>query len=42
VILEPQKAELAEALFRSVGAGVGSTGAIHLDDVDVLKGHANA
>ena len=30
--LEPHKAELAEALFRSVPAGVGSSGAIILDE----------
>jgi tRNA-splicing ligase RtcB len=41
--LEPRKIELADALFRSVPAGLGSTGAIRLDEQemdDMLKGGA--
>ncbi len=33
--LEPQKTDLAEALFRSVPAGVGSTGAIRLNEQEM-------
>ena len=41
--LEPRKAELGDALFRSVPAGVGSTGAIRLDEQEMdemLRGGA--
>ena len=41
--LEPRKAQLGDALFRSVPAGVGSTGAIRLDDQEMdemLRGGA--
>jgi len=41
--LEPKKADLADALFRSIPAGVGSTGAIRLDEKEMdemLRGGA--
>ena len=41
--IEPRKAELGDALFRSVPAGVGSTGAIRLDEQEMdemLRGGA--
>ena len=43
VQLEPRKAELGDALFRSVPAGIGSTGAIRLDEQEMdemLRGGA--
>jgi tRNA-splicing ligase RtcB len=41
--IEPHKAALADALFREVPAGVGSTGRVHLEDEDMdamLRGGA--